>query len=50
MITNLRRVPTIRGTALIWNVRLRPKLSARAPPVKEPTVAPARVELTTHPE
>jgi len=33
-----------------WNVRRRPILSANDPPVNEPTVAPANVELTTHPE
>jgi hypothetical protein len=32
------------------NVLVRPNLSAKDPPVKEPTVAPARVVLTTHPE
>ncbi len=32
-----------------WNVRRHPILSASEPPVNEPTVAPANVELTTHP-
>jgi hypothetical protein len=47
---DLRRVPIRRGMASSWNVRRRPILSANDPPVNEPTVAPANVELTTHPE
>lgn len=39
----------MRGIAFSWNVRFRPILSAKEPPVKDPTVAPASVELTTHP-
>jgi hypothetical protein len=41
--------PIINGMASSWNVRVQPNLSARAPPVKEPIVAPANVELTTQP-
>jgi hypothetical protein len=48
--THLKNAPTARGIASRINVRVLPNLSAKAPPVKEPTVAPARVVLTTHPE
>jgi len=39
-----------RGMTSSWNVRRHPILSASEPPVNEPTVAPANVELTTHPK
>ncbi len=45
----LKRVPKKRGSAFIWRPQRHPNLSAKAPPVNEPTAAPANVELTTHP-
>jgi hypothetical protein len=39
-----------RGIESIINVLVRPNLSANAPPVKDPTVAPARLVLTIQPE
>lgn len=47
--TYLRNAPIASGIASNWKVRVRPNLSANAPPVKDPTVAPARVVLTTQP-
>ena len=47
--THLRNAPTTSGIASSWKVRVRPNLSANAPPMKEPKVAPASNELTTQP-
>lgn len=41
--------PIMRGAALSWIVRRRPKRSAMAPPPMLPKKAPARVALTTAP-
>lgn len=47
--TNQRKAPTASGMASNWKVLVLPNLSANDPPVKEPTVAPARDVLTIHP-
>ena len=48
-VFHLKIAPIINGMASSWKVRVQPNLSARTPPVKEPIVAPASVELTTQP-
>ena len=47
--TDQRNPPIARGIASNWKVLVRPNLSANAPPVNEPTVAPASSTLTIHP-
>lgn len=49
LISNQRNAPTASGIASSRKVFVLPNWSARDPPVNEPTVAPARVELTIHP-
>jgi len=48
-ISNQRKAPIARGIASSRKVFVLPNWSARDPPVNEPTVAPARSELTTQP-
>ena len=47
--TDQRNPPIARGIASNWKVLVRPNLSANAPPVNEPTVAPASSVLTIQP-
>lgn len=47
--TDQRNAPTASGIASNRKVFVRPNLSAKEPPVNEPTVAPARSVLTTQP-
>lgn len=47
--TDHKNTPIVSGIASSWKVLALPNLSANVPPVKDPTVAPARSVLTTHP-
>jgi hypothetical protein len=46
---HLIMAPSIMGTQLIWNARLRPSVSAMVPLSAQPRKALARVTLTTNP-
>ena len=48
-MTDQRNAPIASGMTSNRKVRVLPNLSANAPPVNEPTVAPARSALTIHP-